>query len=457
LVTRVRPAILKVYLLRVDSFLMRTVDQSLGDQTRVDQRSVSDRRRSHGSPKGSQPSITQLLPFAIPLTLVSASSQLQVGQVPFFWLCNALVVLGALAVGVRSLAKTRRVNATPLSTAVTLFVAVVVSGNAFNPGSGLFQLVTAIVGAAVLAGCTSQLVSGKSAVPLIRTLSGFLLVQVCIGLAQISADGPVGPSWFSESEFSFRRIGGVLSPSGSLIHTNTLASFATVAMAALVALLVRNPLSRVDRLVGSAAVVLGSGLVGLTMCRSAFISLLALLIGCVFAKQRRQVLPLLLCSLVALAGSFFVRSDAWSTRAAATVASAESSGSGRMALNRQAIAIFSRSPIVGVGPGNYLNVVADHDYIKEMSVETYIVHNVWLYVLATLGIVGATTFAALCLLVAWRCFRNGAWSVVMLAVIAPSLALDTALFDYQGLIWLGIGLGVALGLRRDNHHQLTDQ
>ncbi len=436
---------------------MRTVDQSLGDQTGVDQRSVSDRRRSHGSPKGSQPSITQLLPFAIPLTLISASSQLQVGQVPFFWLCNALVVLSALAVGAKSLAKTRRVNATPLSTAVTLFVAVVVAGNALNPGSGLFQLVTAIVGAAVLAGCTSRLVSGKSAVPLIRTLSGFLLVQVCIGLAQISADGPVGPSWFSESEFSFRRIGGALSPSGSLIHTNTLASFATVAMAALVALMVRVPLSRVDRAVGSVAVVLGAGLVGFTMCRSAFISLLALFVGSVFAKQRRQVLPIFLCSVVALAGSFLIRSDAWSTRAAVTVASAESSGSGRMALNRQAIAIFSRSPVVGVGPGNYLNVVADQDYIKEMSVETYIVHNVWLYVLATLGIVGATTFAALCLLVAWRCFRNGAWSVVMLAVIAPSLALDTALFDYQGMIWLGIGLGVALGLRRVSHGEPTDQ
>jgi O-antigen ligase len=320
----------------------------------------------------------------------------------------------------------------------------------------LFQLVTAIVGAAVLARCTSQLVSGNSALPLIRTLSGFLLVQVCIGLAQIRADGAVGPSWFSESEFSFRRIGGVLSPSGSLIHTNTLASFATVAIAALVALMVRDPLSRLDRLIGSTAVAMGAGLVGFTMCRSAFISLLALLIGCVFVKQRRQLLSMLLCSIVALAGSFFVRSDAWSTRAAATVASAESSGSGRMALNRQAIAIFSRSPIVGVGPGNYLKVVADHDYITELSDETYIAHNVWLYVLATLGIVGATTFSALCLLVAWRCFRNGAWSVVMLAVMAPSLALDTALFDYQGLIWLGIGLGVALGLRQVSENQRAD-
>jgi hypothetical protein len=388
----------------------------------------------------------QLMPFAVALTLISASSQLSIGQVPFFWLCNALIVLFFIGTGIAGFVRNRRVSATPLSTSVGIFLVSVVVSHVAHPGPGLMQIVMAILGSAVLAHWSASVIRSHGATPLIRTQYGFLLAQIMIGAAQILTDGPVGPSWFSESEFSFRRIGGVLSPSGSLIHTNTLAGFAMVAMVLLVALIARYPMSPIDQRLSAIAVVGGSGLVGLTFCRSAIISLAILLVGCVMVKERRRLVLIAVAGSLLLATSIAVRSDAWTSRAEATVESAESAGSGRMALNRQAIALFKLSPLLGVGPGNYLAMVADNQDIKQLSEENYIAHNVGLYVLATLGVLGVGTFGALCLVVAWKCARRGSAALLIVAAMGPSLALDTALFDYQGLIWLGIGLGVAQGL-----------
>ena len=159
---------------------------------------------------------------------------------------------------------------------------------------------------------------------------------------------------------------------------------------------------------------------------------------------RRRLAPLLLITFVALALSVGARADGWVSRGKASVAGTETSGSGRMALNRQAVAVFKTEPILGVGLSNYRDTVRQHPEIDALSTEDYVVHNGPLFALATTGLVGIVALIPIIACVLVQAARRGAWGIGLLLFAAPILLLAQQLFVGIGLMWLGLIVGFAI-------------
>jgi O-antigen ligase len=325
------------------------------------------------------------------------------------------------------------------------FVGSMFATNLVNPSPGFVVTVLGVASAMLTTAAVTKVFRHSKGTAIIRSLSAFLFVQFLVGVTQIVHNGPVGHGLFAETENGFRRINGALAPSGTLEHTFLLGSYSAISVAVLLACIAHRPLAKVDRRISSISVVLGTTLVGLSLSRSAAVSLLVVLLGGLISKNRRQLLILIVSAFVAFGGTIAFRSEAWTNRAKATSAGVETAGSGRMALNRQAVKVFQTNPVFGVGPGNYRTVITQNPEISEESVEQLPVHNLFLYVLATLGMVGSLSFLALWLVVFRQVASNGLWGLVTIGSIVPPLMLDLSLMDGRGLLWLALVLGFARG------------
>jgi O-antigen ligase len=376
------------------------------------------------------------------------------GSIPIFLVINFSLQLVLTWNWVAQRSADRRFAFTAASMTATSFVGSMLVTNLVNPSPGFVVTVLGVASAMLTTAVVTKVFRHSLGTAIIRSLSAFLFVQFLVGVAQITQNGAVGHGLFAENENGFRRINGTLSPSGTLEHTFLFGSYSAISVAILLACIAQRPLSKLDRRISSISVVVGATLVGLSLSRSAVMSLLIILLGGLISKNRRQLLVLIVAAFVAFGGTIAFRSDAWSNRAKATSAGLEKAGSGRMALNRQAIKVFQTSPVFGVGPGNYRAAVTQNPEIRNESVEQLPVHNLFLYVLATLGIVGSISFLILWLVVFRRVASNGLWGLVTLASILPPLMLDLSLMDGRGLFWLALVLGFAQAAR---FNQLLNQ
>jgi O-antigen ligase len=382
------------------------------------------------------------------LFLTALTNPIKVGsiQVP----PNRLTYILICALGIWRLIAWVRNRRAPSILAVTTggFLASILLANAVHPSAHITTTLLNIGVAVVTALGMKQIYESGTTSSVVSALFAFICLQTIISVLQVLHDGAIGGGSFLETEEGFRRIGGTLSPSGTLGHANQLGIISVVATMIAITVLAHQPRRKLDRCLCSTIAITSAALVGLTMCRSAIVSLAILVLVGLISRQRRKLAPLLLAIVLTVAGTMVLRSDGWSERANASVGSAEQAGSGRMALNRQAIAIWKLDPIIGVGPGGYLDAIATHPQIKSISDEALVVHNVWLYVLAALGAVGLFAFAMMGLQIAWRCWRGGVWGLGPLLVVAPMLALDVTLFAANGLLWLGSVIGLALSAKK---------
>jgi O-antigen ligase len=384
-----------------------------------------------------------IIATAISTPLAVGPIQLGAGRIPFFLL--ALLGLWALASWVAS---KKRSPATPLALSASAFMTWIIIANVIHPYARIATTLINVTVAIVAALGMKRLSQVGESRLTIRTVFGFICIQSIVSILQLRANRAVGHGYFAESEAGFRRVAGQLSPSGTLGHANQLGIYSAVAVAITLALFANHELRRLDRSLVLVVAFFGSALVGLSMCRSAIVSL-AIVVALTFgSKQRRRLAPVGLMMLLTVAATGVVRSDGWTQRAETSFSGAEEAGSGRMALNRQAVAIWRLDPVVGVGPGGYLDAIEANPDIKSLSQETLVVHNVWLYVLAALGAVGAALVSALILTIVQRSIKGGLWSVGLLLSIAPLLLLDVTLFAGNGLLWLGMTVGMMLGLQR---------
>jgi hypothetical protein len=378
-------------------------------------------------------------------TAVPALATLNVDSTRLMYRLLAICGVGMLMTFLRHARSVGRHTPTLLNVAVFGFFASILAAHLVHPSDQLGRVLLNVIVATTAAVATQSVVTSGSSGRLVRSVLLFLIIQTVISAGQIYQNGPVGRGVFDETEGGFRRVGGTLSPSGTLGHANQLGIYAVVAVAIVVALSVHKSLGVVDRFLTVLATVFGSALVGLSMCRSAFVSIAILVLMCVGSTHRKRTAPLLVAIVLTMGAVGVMRLDSWTHRTNSSLAGAEKAGSGRLALNRQAVAIWKLDPLFGVGPGSYLQALDTHSEIKKMSNETLVVHNVWLYVLAALGAVGAALFTALGLAIARRCVKGRTWGLGLLALVAPLLLLDVALFSTKGLLWLGTVIGVALG------------
>ncbi len=329
--------------------------------------------------------------------------------------------------------------------AIALVLGVIVSG-LVHPSRTFLQNVLIILGAVIVGQVIAGWVRSSRVGGLLRVVSMFVFGQFVVSMLQMRRDGVIGGRWFGESESGFRRIGGVLSPSGTLVHANALGSVTAITTVVLLALLAQRPNVKVDRMIGSVAAVASASLTVLSLTRSAVASLILAVIVAGLSTHRKVLAPTIAAIMLAGVASGIARSGAWVERGRASTGGLEAAGSGRVALARQAVALFRLDPVFGVGPGHYFSAIRDHPLIADLSTETVAVHNVWLYVLATLGSVGVVALAWLSIDIIRRAQRGGFWAIGMLVALVPPLMLDAAPFMGCGLMWTAAAIGCVIGL-----------
>jgi O-antigen ligase len=177
-----------------------------------------------------------------------------------------------------------------------------------------------------------------------------------------------------------------------------------------------------------------------TYSRSAAISL-ALFVVIVLVGGRREPWAWLLCGAVA-AGFLFgsVAFDSgWKTKGEVST-STTTVDTGRVERAKEALRLFDRQPIVGVGPGRYVIELESIDHVDSLPA-----HNVVLHALAEAGIVAAVLTAALLTLLGVRALQTGWATLAVFAVPVLFFLLDAYPYIFPtGLAVTGLWLGLIL-------------
>lgn len=237
------------------------------------------------------------------------------------------------------------------------------------------------------------------------------------------------------------------------------------------------PLLRIA-LVGIAALCLGAAL--LTGSRSGVITLGAVLVAAIAVGGRWRAGAVLAAAVVALSATVFIAAYAPpEVRDRITQASPGEVqyDEGRVTLWAIGWRMVEDEPLRGIGVGNFAGSAID--YIEEPGLLTRtdqiidtpkVAHNIYLQVLAELGIVGLLLFLAIlgfCLVSAYKAairFRNRGDAemeimarAVLIAMIAILVSDFFASEQFSKLLWLLLGLGPALAaVARRGEPELSD-
>ena len=248
--------------------------------------------------------------------------------------------------------------------------------------------------------------------------------------------------------------------SGATADANVLATLMIVSaiFAVTLALVLRR--SSVGRLLGVGAAIFALAALFATFSRGGLVALaFALLVGIAYGGRWRPAL-VALALLAAAVGTIYISET--SSVEVARLSSANSSG--RVDLWTVGWRMVEANPVVGVGSGNY--TIAEAGYLLfpgAIRASTYIVdkplvaHNIYLHVLAEMGVIGLALFLAviaLCIGSAVRAvaiFRErGDHTLEMLgrALVVSLAAILAADFfvseQYSKQLWLLLAMGPAL-------------
>jgi O-Antigen ligase len=318
-----------------------------------------------------------------------------------------------------------------------------------------FVSVVRLGGACLIGGVVATMVRERRFGPVSAVPVAWLAFQLPIGLLQYLRGETLGLEILGESSDSFRLFEGVTAASGTLTHRNTFAVLGCAVGAVLVGLGTTG-LVRWLHWFGSAA---AGCIVGLGVSRTGAVSVV--LVGMMvsvggllrrsFAGGRvraRQGFALWVTMSAGLAVGVVLQWTAWSSRVAAVGTRSDLDGvsSGRLAIMRQAVAVWKLDPVFGVGPNRYLLPVLNDPTISAMSTQKVPVHNLWLFVLASTGIVGAVCLGVLTLLIGWRAWKAGVAAFIIVGALMPGLMLDVAMFIWSGSLVLAFALGTICGL-----------
>ena len=232
--------------------------------------------------------------------------------------------------------------------------------------------------------------------------------------------------------------GGSRAGRGGLGHPYHLAVLLTVAQGAALLGLRHTRAARWPWLAGLA--VLGAG-ISVTYTRAGAIGQVLLVICLLLGRRdRRLMLPAAAAIVVGLAIGGVAFGDGWLARSELTMNAdgTQNVSSSRSERLREAGDLISDNPVVGVGPGRYVDALHDRTRVEYLPA-----HNLLAQEAAELGIVGGVAVAALLGLLGLRVLRGGAWTGAVALPMVPFLLLDAYPYVFAtGLalaaIWLGL-------------------
>lgn len=380
-----------------------------------------------------------ILPLAIvllPLTSITVAES-RFGSLTLI-VGSLLVVLTIIAIA-NSVA-TRSFPATPATIAGVILAPLMVLSFVASPsGKGAILTVFAVVAAGVtltIATLRHEDLERSVAVPLLVTSS----VQSILVIAQTLTDRAIGLSLIEPgAELQF--IDGLLRSQGTMRHVYEPAALALLAGGVAV---VTTPEKTGLRYLWIAAAGLAGTTIGLTHSRAALLGfgLLAIFLVVAMARRYPGVTAVGGALLLGFAVATVLTASAWALRGDhSTTGDLDDASLGRVTLAKQAVQMAADNPVVGVGPGLYLDTMRSDYELDERY--PFVVHNVSLAVAAENGFAAAVLAS---FFVAWAVVRavrsDPVWA--MLAV-APTgfLLFDVLHYDRPvGLLMTGIWLGL---------------
>ena len=276
----------------------------------------------------------------------------------------------------------------------------------------------------------------------VGAFAGVTAFQVVVALAERAVDGPVGLG--SIGEPSAYEIGGRYASTGVTAHPYVFAAWCTLAAAVLLAAVTRT--DRPSRpLVGAVLVPLVG--VGLTMSRAGALAVAMVLASFAVAALKRPPLRVVLVAAVAATAlGVALNMSGWADRAGGTVkaTSASAMTSSRTELLRQANGLFRQDPILGVGPGRYVEALEQRPDLVKLATQqpSRPVHLVPYLVVVEGGLLVLPALLLLAWMVIAQSWRAGPAGVGLTLSVLPFLALDHLHWSLpQGLLLTAIWLG----------------
>lgn len=258
------------------------------------------------------------------------------------------------------------------------------------------------------------------------------IVQSTIGALQVATGGPLGLRAFGELAEDMVEYGGVPLARGTMGHEFILAALALVAGTVLAGEGLRSgrPLAWV---VPAALAVGASGLVyGRTVAVALGLACASLVRAARSSIPHRWALAALLlgAGVPALAAA-----DGWLGSVSRGTAT------DRGAMIGQAFAIVADEPLLGVGPGRYLDALRARPELH-VTREPQNVHNVPLMVAAEIGAPAGIVVIALLVLLGWNALRAGAPATTLYLAYLPWMILDVLPYATpQGVVLTALWLG----------------
>lgn len=263
------------------------------------------------------------------------------------------------------------------------------------------------------------------------------VLQAVLAMAQ-SAHGTAFGIDFIDYAGRLYPFGSSRAGRGGLGHPYHLAVLLTVAQgAALLGL--RHTRSARWPWVASLA-VLGAG-IAVTYTRAGAIGQVLLVICLLLGRRdRRLMLPAAAAIVVGLLIGGVAFGDGWMAKSDVTINAdgTQAMSSSRTERLREAKELISAHPVVGVGPGTYVDALH-----AEKRVEYLPAHNLVAQDAAEMGILGGIAVLALLALLGLRVVRGGAWTGAVVLPIVPFLLLDAYPYVFAtgialAAIWLGL-------------------
>ena len=273
--------------------------------------------------------------------------------------------------------------------------------------------------------------------------AGGTALQVLVALAERAGNGPLGLARLGEPREIFE-IGGRYASTGLTLHPYLLAAWCVLAGAVLVAAVSRAP-HPPKALVGMA--ILPFVGVGLTMSRAGALAVILVLTCLAAAALRQPRLRVVLAGAV-LASALGVGLDysGWANRASETARSGSVATvtSNRTQLLNQAWHLWKESPLLGVGPGRYVEALSERPEIEKLATErpSRPVHVVPFILLVEGGVLVLPALLLLGAAVAVLSWRAGPLGVGLTLAVLPFLLLDHLNWSTpQGLLLMAVWLG----------------
>lgn len=318
--------------------------------------------------------------------------------------------------------------------------------NSRNPDVGIYQLIKWL-GFVFFGFILAQKVVSHALLRQITLiLSGGVILESLLALAQFLNQGSIGGIfwWLGERTFSGQTPGIaqavidgqlVLRPYGTFSHPNVLAGYLVVVLALILGFSYQ---ARWQQSIRWLAIILGVLALFFTFSRSAWTA--GLLVILFYFVTRKQWLPLTLVILLSIAGASSIQS-----RFATLFLSDQESLEQRQELNLAALEMIQTHPAFGVGLENFL--VELPRYHQERRAVRFIqpAHNFYLMIAAELGIPALLAFLGFLFLTYCRLIKQ--FSSPLL--IALSVILILSIFDHyfytlqQGQLLLAMILGLS--------------